>query len=176
MNRFAVALVLLLMTYTFALTSCDTGEEPILEVPEIPTPSPEVPGSDDSGNANEGEKKTPMNITIRIGSGIFTATLEDNAAAHAFSALLPMTVTMAELNGNEKYHYLDDNLPMDSIRPGTIHNGDLMLFGGNCLVIFYETFSSSYSYTRLGSVDDPSGLVSALGTGDVIVTFEIDKD
>lgn len=175
MNRFAVNLVLLLMTYSFALTSCDTGEEPIPEVPEIPTPSPEVPGSNDSGDSNEGEKKTPMNITIRIGSGIFTATLEDNAAARSFSALLPMTVTMAELNGNEKYHYLEDTLPTDSIRPGTIHNGDLMLFGTNCLVIFYKTFSSSYSYTRLGRVDDPSGLATALGKGDVTVTFEIDK-
>ena len=112
------------------------------------------------------------NITVRAGGRSFAATLEDNATARAFAALLPMTVTMNEMNGNEKYHYLSENLPTDSNRPGTIRNGDLMLYGSNCLVLFYETFSSSYSYTRIGRLDNPSGLASALGRGNVTVTFE----
>ena len=113
------------------------------------------------------------NITVRVGDYSFSVTLEDNATARAFTALLPMTVTMNEMNGNEKYHYLSENLPTDSYRPGTIRNGDLMLYGSSCVVLFYETFSSSYSYTHIGRLDKPSGLASVLGRGNVNVTFEI---
>ena len=51
-----------------------------------------------------------------------------------------------------------------------------MLYGSNCIVLFYETFSSSYSYTRIGRLDNPSGLASDLGRGNVSVTFEIDNN
>lgn len=183
MNRCIIVMVLLLATATSALTACSPDDEPITENPVTPVPNPEEPGNndnsgngnDDSGNGNEnngGENEMNRNITVRAGGRSFTATLEDNATARAFAALLPMTVTMSEMNGNEKYHYLSENLPTDSYRPGTIRNGDLMLYGSNCLVLFYETFSSSYSYTRLGRLDDPSGLASALGRGNVTVTFE----
>ena len=114
--------------------------------------------------------QTPINIFI--GSKTFTATLADSETGEAFAALLPLTVTMNELNGNEKYHYLNSSLPTAAYQPGIIHAGDLMLYGNNCVVLFYETFNSSYSYTRLGAIDDPSGLASALGTGNVSVRFE----
>ena len=114
--------------------------------------------------------QTPINIII--GSKTFTATLADSEAGEAFAALLPLTVTMNELNGNEKYHYLSSSLPTDSYQPGTIHAGDLMLYGNNCVVLFYETFNTSYSYTRIGAIDNPSGLASALGSGNVSVRFE----
>lgn len=58
------------------------------------------------------------------------------------------------------------------VMPGIIHAGDLMLYGNNCVVLFYETFNSSYSYTRIGAIDDPSGLAAALGSGNVSVRFE----
>ena len=84
-----------------------------------------------------------------------------------------MTVDMSELHGNEKYYYLSNGLPTASSNPGTIRTGDLMLYGSTCVVLFYETFSSSYTYTRLGRITNPSGLASALGSGGVNVTFEI---
>lgn len=114
--------------------------------------------------------QTPINIII--GSKTFTATLADSETGEAFAALLPLSVTMNELNGNEKYHYLSSSLPTAAYQPGTIHAGDLMLYGNNCVVLFYETFNTSYSYTRLGAIDDPSGLASALGSSDVSVRFE----
>ena len=124
--------------------------------------------------------QTPINIII--GSKTFTATLADSETGEAFAALLPLTITMNELNGNEKYHYLSSSLPTAAYQPGTIHAGDLMLYGNNCVVLFYETFNTSYSYTRLGAIDNPSGLspadfasslASALGSGDVSVRFEL---
>ena len=114
--------------------------------------------------------QTPINIIV--GSTSFTATLADSETGEAFAALLPLTVTMNELNGNEKYHYLSSSLPTDSYQPGTIHAGDLMLYGNNCVVLFYKTFNSGYSYTRIGALDDPSGLSDALGNGNVSVRFE----
>ena len=113
-----------------------------------------------------------MQINVTVGNKTFTAILADSETGRAFAQLLPLTLSMTELNGNEKYHYLDSSLPTDSYRPGTIHAGDLMLYGNNCVVLFYETFSSSYSYTRIGSIDDPSGLAAALGAGNVSVRFE----
>lgn len=115
--------------------------------------------------------QTPINIIV--GSKSFTATLADSETGEAFAALLPLTVTMNELNGNEKYHYLSSSLlPTAAYQPGTIHAGDLMLYGNNCVVLFYETFNTSYSYTRIGAIDNPSGLAEALGVGNVSVRFE----
>ncbi len=112
-------------------------------------------------------------ILITAGKAQYTATLADNPAAEAFAALLPVTVTMTELNGNEKYCTLNGNLPTDTFRPVTIHAGDLLLWGADTAVLFYKTFSSAYSYTRLGKVDDPDGLAAALGRGSVRVTFSL---
>ena len=112
-------------------------------------------------------------MRLKIGNSTFTATLYDNAMVTAFKSRLPMTVNMIELNGNEKYFDLPQSLPTNASNPGIIQNGDLMLYGANTLVVFYKTFSTSYSYTRLGRIDDVTGLVVALGSGNVSVTFEL---
>lgn len=111
-------------------------------------------------------------IKITVGTTSFVATTLDNATARAFVALLPLTVTMSELNANEKYYHLEGNLPASPERVSTIHAGDLMLYGQNSVVLFYESFTTSYSYTRIGAIDDPTGLKTALGTGNPTVTFE----
>ncbi|HET6556452.1 MAG TPA: cyclophilin-like fold protein [Prolixibacteraceae bacterium] len=111
-------------------------------------------------------------IKITVGTNSFIATTSNNATAQAFVALLPLTVIMSELNGNEKFYQLSNNLPAEPELPSTIRAGDLMLYGQNILVLFYETFTTSYSYTKIGVIDDPAGLKSALGTGNPTVTFE----
>ena len=110
-------------------------------------------------------------ITITVNGTSFDAVLADSETGRAFAEMLPLTITMTELNGNEKYHYLDGSLPTDSYKPGTIEAGDLLLYGNNCVVLFYETFSSSYSYTRIGKLTSADGLKAAVGTGNVSVTF-----
>ena len=135
------------------------GDTAITAGPEPgPTPTPD-----------EEEAK----LEVVVGDTVFTATFADTQAAREFAQMLPMTVHMSELNGNEKYYYMDDRLTTASIRPGTIETGDLMLYGSDCLVLFYESFSSSYSYTRLGKLDDPSALAAAVGGGNVEVTFRL---
>jgi hypothetical protein len=112
---------------------------------------------------NNTPNSTGNKMRLKIGNSSFTATLYDNATATAFKSLLPLTVNMVELNGNEKYADLSRNLPTNASNPGTIQNGDLMLYGSSTLVLFYKTFSTSYSYTRIGRIDDVAGLVDALG-------------
>lgn len=54
---------------------------------------------------------------------------------------------------------------------GRVHAGDLVLYESNTLVLFYRTFTTSYSYTALAKVDDPARLAAALGMRNVTVTF-----
>lgn len=113
-------------------------------------------------------------IEVRIGSKNFIAVLEDNATAAAFKARLPLTVEMTELNGNEKYFRLSENLPTNAANPGTIQAGDLMIYGSKTLVLFYKSFATSYEYTRLGRIKDVTGLAEAVGSGSVTVTLAVD--
>ena len=90
-----------------------------------------------------------------IGTDTFQLELADSEAAAHFRSMLPLTVKMMELNGNEKYVELPGDLPTNAARVGTIEAGDLMLWGKNTLVLFYETFRSEYAYTRIGSSPTP---------------------
>jgi len=126
--------------------------------------------SDSSNNINPNGSK----MKLKIGNSTFSVTLYDNATVTAFKSLLSLTVNMVELNGNEKYADLSRKLPTNASNPGTIRNGDLMLYGSSTVVLFYKTFPTTYSYTKLGRMDDATGLVAALGAGDVTVMFELD--
>ena len=110
-------------------------------------------------------------MKITIGTATFTATLETTPAAQAFADRLPLTVSMTELNGNEKFFDFQAALPARATNPGTIRTGDLMLYGPRTLVLFYRSFPTTYAYTRLGRIDDPAGLAAAVGDGQVTVTF-----
>jgi hypothetical protein len=115
------------------------------------------------------EERPPM--WMIVGSRRFAVTLEDNPTARAFVQVLPATFELIELNGNEKYATLPRPLPTDAVRPEVIRAGDVMLYGSDTLVVFYETFTSSYSYTRIGRVTGGDGLAPALGPGNVRVAF-----
>lgn len=117
------------------------------------------------------EEDNMQEIEIQIGEKTFMASLYDNETARAFAALLPLQVTMYELNGNEKYANLAQRLPTAERTPDSIRTGDLMLFGSDCLVLFYEDFSTSYRYTPVGRLEAPEKLAQTLGTGNVTVTF-----
>lgn len=113
-----------------------------------------------------------MNINVIIENKIFTATLEDNETSRKFIDMLPLEINMSVLNKNEKYYYLDQKLPISPYNPKKINNGDIMIYGNDCLVLFYKSFNTSYSYTKIGSIDNPKGLDEALGNGNVKVKFE----
>lgn len=116
-------------------------------------------------------KPKELRMWMTVDERRFSITLIDNATASAFAALLPLTLNMPDLNGNEKHARLPKALPADAIRPGTIRAGDIMLYGTDTLVVFYSTFESTYSYTRIGRVDDPTTLAKALGQREVRIAF-----
>ena len=115
-------------------------------------------------------------ITITTGDKVFAATLSDNATASAFKNLLPLAITMTELNGNEKFARLPVSVPTQASTPPSIETGDLMMYGSSTLVLFYKSFPTTFSYTRIAKVDDPAGLEVALGSGNVAVTFEAKRE
>ena len=112
---------------------------------------------------------------ITIGNKLFPATLENTPAAAEFVKMLPLTLRMNELNGNEKYIGLPGKLSAEPECPGRIRSGDLMLYGRSTLVLFYESFPTSYSYTRIGRITDVKGLKEAVGDREVTVKFEAVK-
>lgn len=155
------------------LVSCN-ADEPVFLPSTGQSNAPEIPGESGKDDDNDNNDNLMGNqLEMSVGNTSFRVSLEDNAAAEAFKALLPLMLNMSELNGNEKFFNLSTHLPVAASRPGTIRMGDLMLYGSNCLVLFYESFSSSYSYTRIGRVDNPSELAVALGRGNTTVLFKI---
>ena len=111
-------------------------------------------------------------MTVTINGEEFSATLEDNETVRELLTRLPLTIEMEDLNGNEKYYYLDESLPTDATNVGRVERGDIMLFGSDCLVLFYKSFETPYSYTRIGKIDDVDNLEEQFGQGSVRITFE----
>lgn len=115
-----------------------------------------------------------MRITIRDKN--FTALLENSNAAEELVKLLPMEILMNEHNGNEKFFNLSKSISGKASIPRKIEPGEIMIWGSNTLVLFYESLYPSYSYIRIGKIDDIEGLSKAVGRGRVRVKFELVKE
>lgn len=115
-------------------------------------------------------------MKIVINDMEFTASFYDNDAVDELMPLLPLTLNMKDLNSNEKYYYFDRAFSTNPKRAGKIEAGDIMLFSNDCFVIFYETFLSNYSYTKIAKIDNPTGLKKAVGSDDVTVTLKLSED
>ena len=176
--------VIWVVTVLFSITACGNDSETVRNKSDAAGPNISTADSTASDGPAEAQSETRteppvteeesdmLKIEITVGDKTFHAALYDNEAAEALTDMLPLTLDMSELNGNEKYYYLDSSLPANASRPSGIKAGDIMLYGNSCLVLFYESFSTSYSYTPIGYIDDPSGLAAALGSGSVQVTFK----
>ena len=126
--------------------------------------------SNENSDKNEVEKtmENVININVSINNQKYNVIIENNETAKKFISQLPQEFNMKELNGNEKYVYMDNSLPTNSINPKHITSGDIMLYGSDCLVIFYKSFDTNYSYTKIGHINN----LPDLGNDNVIVKFE----
>ena len=93
-----------------------------------------------------------QNIIITIKNKKYEAILYDNSTTKELIKKFPITITMSDLNGNEKYYNFSKSFSTSSENVANINKGDIMLFGDNCLVIFYKSFSTRYRYTKLGYI------------------------
>lgn len=128
----------------------------------------------DSAEAG-GQEDTEMKLQIEAGGSTFTAALEDNEAVTAFVEILedePIVIEMDDYSGFEKVGSLGTSLPASDSRM-TTHAGDIVLYNGSQIVMFYG--SNSWSYTKLAEVDDLTGWEEALGNESVTVTFSIEQ-
>ena len=118
----------------------------------------------------ENISEVKSSVIALINDKQYKIVLEDNNTAKFFANMLPKELKMDELNGNEKYIYLDTKLPSNPSNPKRINAGDVMLYGDNCLVIFYKSFDTQYSYTKIGHIDN----LPDLGKNSVTVNFSLE--
>ena len=150
-------------------------EENLQQQNSEPPSNSQTLSEQDAGNTTSEEEITTVKMNVQIGGSTFTATLEENAAVDALVEMMeqgPVTIQMSDYSGFEKVGSLGTNLPTSNSQT-TTHAGDIALYQGNQIVIFYG--SNSWSYTRLGQIDDLTGWEEALGSGDVTVTFSLQE-
>ena len=108
-------------------------------------------------------------INVKVGNKTFNGVLYDNPTSKALMKRMPISYKMSDLNRNEKYKYLSYTLPTNEKSVKRIKAGDIMLYGDDCLVVFYKSFKTSYNYTRIGRITNVKGLKTAAGKGKVTV-------
>lgn len=116
-------------------------------------------------------------MKITAGDTTFTAVLADNSSAEALKELLaegPLTIDMSDYASMEKVGPIGTDLPRNDEQI-TTGAGDIILYQGNSLVIYYNT--NSWNFTRIGKIEGVTGeeLLEALGSGDVTVTFSLER-
>ena len=116
-------------------------------------------------------------VLLKVGGNSMTATLTDNEATRELTKLLEqgdMTIRMSDYGGFEKVGALPQSFPTSNTQITTVP-GDIMLYQGNQMVIFYG--SNSWSYTRLGKIDGAtvSNLRQFLGNGDITLTLSLES-
>ena len=168
MRNFSLLLFALAVCFSTAACTPERLSEIVDEIPaDGETGDDGADGKYESEDKNQPEEA--MIIKITVGGKEFSADIEASETGRAFIAKLPLTLDMSELNGNEKYCY-GVSLPRADKYFGTIEAGDLMLYSGNCIVLFYGS-AGGCSYTRIGRVQSVDGLAAALGRGSANVTF-----
>lgn len=119
------------------------------------------------------EDNTVSKMNVQVGNTTFSATLEENTAVNELVQMMqeaPIVLNMSDYSGFEKVGSLETNLTASNSQINT-QAGDIVLYNGNQIVLFYG--SHSWSYTRIAKIDDLSGWAEALGSGEVEVTFRV---
>lgn len=126
-----------------------SSEAPVLSSSET------IQATDDSFISDmdfDTEISTVEKMNLQIGNSSFTATLESNEAVEALVVMMndaPLVIQMSDYSGFEKVGTLGTSLPTSNEQT-TTQSGDIVLYNGNQIVIFYG--SNSWSYTRLGKI------------------------
>ena len=143
---------------------------------------PALPACGASAAAPEPEAQTEevkeMTMHLKIGDTAVETAWENNASVEALKALCadePLVVEMSMYGGFEQVGSIGKRLPRSDVQI-TTKAGDLVLYSGNQLVVFYG--SNAWAYTRLGHITDRSAkeMAELLGSGDVTITISPGPD
>lgn len=162
------AVVALLLGFCVFMTACYDGYRENHGIEGYFEEKTPVGDEDKEENGSNGIMTVKISV---IGTDAqFTVKLYDNKTAEELYSKLPLKLEMNDMP-HEKYCYLDFSLPKDEEKPRNIVAGDIMLWGDNCIVLFYESFESSYSYTRLGRITNAEGIENVM-KGGITLVFE----
>ena len=112
-------------------------------------------------------------VKLKIGDAEVPVIWEENDSVDALREIVkekPLTIQMSMYGGFEQVGQIGKDIPAND-EEITTEPGDIVLYSGNQLVVFYG--SNSWAYTRLGKIADKSvsELSELLGSGDVIITL-----
>lgn len=115
---------------------------------------------------NTAKDENVMKIVINNES--YTIQIENKELMEKIYNVLPESFTMKDLNSNEKYYYMEKTIEnVDSNYTGEIKKGDVMLYDNNCVVVFYDNFTTEYKYAKIGHIDN----LGDIGSSDVEVSI-----
>ena len=119
------------------------------------------------------QEETESMLQMRIGDTLVAVEWEDNKSVQALRDLCsdaPLTIQMSMYGGFEQVGSIGTSLPRND-QQTTTGAGDVVLYSGNQIVVFYG--SNSWAYTRLGHItdQDAAGMAEMLGNGDVTITL-----
>ena len=128
-------------------------------------------------NEKAGNEEAEVFMKMKIGDTVVAVDWEDNESVEALKALckdVPLTIQMSMYGGFEQVGSIGTSLPRNDEQT-TTQAGDIVLYSGNQLVVFYG--SNSWAYTRLGRVADQEaeGMQALLGNGDVTITISLEE-
>ncbi len=171
MNR-KVILPCILFAFT-ACAACQPADEETLPTPDSQQTVP--PDEEDNQSNSTMENHT---ITLSVNGHSFTATLVDNSSTRALQTRLAqgnIHLQMNDYNDMEKVGHLGFSLPRNDT-PITTVPGDIILYQGNSLAIYYDT--NSWNFTRLGKINGASSReeILALLGGKGAVTVVLSQD
>lgn len=146
---------------------------------ETGTPAPEQTMTITEGRPDSeapAEEEGIMSLQMKIGETAVTVDWEDNASVEALKELCredTLCISMSMYGGFEQVGSIGTSLPRSDVQTRT-SSGDIVLYAGNQLVVFYG--SNSWAYTRLGHISDQSeeDLTALLGSGDVTITLSME--
>ena len=175
MKRITALLILIL---TICLTGCgatkDSAVPPLRSEDMVSDTLPDTDTQENIENAENMEREVLMQM--KIGGTPVAVDWEDNESVEALKALCqdkPLTIQMSMYGGFEQVGSIGQSIPRDDVQT-TTQAGDIVLYAGNQIVVFYG--SNSWAYTGLGHINGKSAqeMSELLGSGDVTITIEKD--
>ena len=169
-------LFFLALALTLSISGC--GKQSVSESSAGKAESTEAFAADGNEAAHETiqadkQEETESMLLMRIGNTAVTVEWEDNESVQALRDLCsdtPLAIQMSMYGGFEQVGSIGTSLPRND-QQTTTGAGDIVLYSGNQIVVFYG--SNSWAYTRLGHItdQDAAGMAEMLGNGDVTITL-----